>query len=147
MFGKHSYIPPEEHVEKVGQQMRDETELDNLQDDIRRNLKGEPVVLPWRTGRALRSAGPDPSNPEGTPLTPLAALDLTATVPTAMADRLAAEFARAATVDRVSEGVLDHAEALAVPLVVQETQEEADARAALEQQQAECDKELRKEES
>jgi hypothetical protein len=110
--------------------MRDVSELDNLKDEIGRNLKGEAVVLPWKTGRSLRSAGMDEVT--GLPLTPLAALDLHNTVPSSIADKLAGEMQRVVLMDRISEGALDRAEALGVPLVVQETQEEADLRAAVE---------------
>lgn len=120
-----SFNQPVEHVEHVGQQMRDTTELDNLKDDIRRNLKGEKVKMPWQTGRPLRSAGMSES---GEPITPLAALNLHEAVPTDVADRFARELQRAALHDSISEGCLDRAEAMGVPLVVQETWDEAQER-------------------
>src|ERR1700692_3961746 len=122
MLGRHSYIPSDdEHVEHIGEQMRDTTELDNLKDETMRNLKGEQVVVPWRTGRPLRSAG---MTDEGTPLTPLPARNLAAVVPEGVADKLAGEFNRATVLDRASQGVCDIADAL----LVEETQDEADAR-------------------
>lgn len=126
---------PVEHVEQVAEKMRDTTELEGLSDDIRRNLKGDEVQMPWRTGRPLRSAGPGKDG--FTPLTPLEALDLAALVPEAAAGRLAAELHRVALHDNISEGVLDHAIAQGVPLSVQETQEEADARRDQEAEQGE----------
>lgn len=130
MFEQRNFNSPVEHRVTADSQMRDTTELDNLSDDIRRNLKGEAVVMPWQVGRPLRSAGMDTAT--GMPLTPLAALDLAATVPPEVANRLASELGRAKMVDAVGEGVLDHAERLGVPLMVEETQEEADERAAEE---------------
>src|SRR6266542_2050987 len=129
MFGSRNQVvpaAPPEHVEQVGEQMRDTTELDGLRDEMGRNLKGELVKLPWQTGRPLRSAGMDEAT--GLPVTPLAALDLAALVPPAAAERLAAELRRAVTLDAAAEGLLDHAEESGEGVVVQETQEEADVR-------------------
>lgn len=114
------------HVQRADDVMRDHTELDNLKDEIGRNLKGEAVMLPWKTGRPLRSAGMNEAT--GEPLTPLAALDLHATVPQHVQDSLAREFSRCATMDRVSEGLLDHSAAQGETITEQELWHEAEAR-------------------
>jgi hypothetical protein len=131
MFGgRDQFVPSfstDEHVERVDKQMRDTTELDNLQDDIR-NLNGKSVTMPWKIGRPLRSSGLDPST--DTPLTPLKALDLDAIVPDAIVSKLTDELNRAVINDKISEGVLDHAENLGIPLIEQEQWWEANNRQA-----------------
>jgi hypothetical protein len=117
-FDPSREVPPE-HVQRVGQQMRDETELDNLKADIRTSRDGKPVVMPWRTGRPLRSTGhTDPET--GLPVTPLTELDLKAVVTPEEVARLGREFERVKLQDAVSEGCLDNAEAEGTPLVSEE---------------------------
>jgi len=127
---------PPGHYETIGQRMRDETELDDLKDEIGRNLKGETVALPWRTGRPLRGSGLHPDPNVDRPFTPLEALDLHATVPPRVADTVGREFDRAAIVDAVSEGVLDTAAAMGHEIIEQETWDEAEARRLKELEEA-----------
>lgn len=125
--------PPPSHVEQQrdSQRMQDKSELDGLRPNVGTSF-GKPVTLPWSTGRALRSAGR--TNPRtGLPVTPLDALNLPAAVTPAESARLDRELAKARVQDAASEGVLDHAAAMEVPLEVSEQWWEAQPQAAVDE--------------
>jgi hypothetical protein len=109
-------------VERVGERMRDATELDNLTADTRMS-HGKELTMPWKIGRGLRSAG---TNALGEPITPLAALNLHELITPTEMSSLNRELDRVLLHDAVSEGVLDIAEALGVPLTEEEQWWEAD---------------------
>ena len=112
--GKFTNADHAAHVETVGQRMRDETELDNLKADIRMSKSGE-IRMPWKIGRPLRSAG---AGPDGMPISPLAAVKLAEVASPTEQAALGREMDRVVIHDAISEGVLDQAEAMGVPLEV-----------------------------
>jgi hypothetical protein len=117
---------PMEQVERADERMRDTSEFDNLEADVRMS-HGKELTMPWKTGRALRSAG---VNALGEPITPLAALDLNALVTAGEKAALSRELDRVVMHDAISEGVLDMAERQGVPLLSEEQWWEADNQTA-----------------